>query len=312
MFFEFWETLDEELAKQWSVQELGPALVFWLGGLLCYVWNQKALGGWAQITGWITELDHPVAYAALLVAVLLLLVASSTVVAWLQLPMLRLAEGYLPWPLRGAQHWLASLWQTPLNKRRKRWEALQKISAPLRTARQKAEYARLDALRARYPADERNLLPFPLGNLLRAAEEYPYVRYGLVTEVCWPRLWLLLPQEMQTTISLARQRLDRAAQLAIWGLFFCVWSVWAWWVVLVALGIVVAAYWAMMQAASVYVDLLRAAFDVQRFALYVALRLPVPATSSEERALGETLSEYLFRGLPGAGIQFISPTDDST
>ena len=79
-------------------------------------------------------------------------------------------------------------------------------------------------------------MPTPLGNLLRAAEEYPYLHYGLITSICWPRLWLLLPPETQTAVSSARQRLERAAQLALWGLLFLVWTAWAWWAALIALG----------------------------------------------------------------------------
>jgi hypothetical protein len=64
-----------------------------------------------------------------------------------------------------------------------------------RTAEQKADYANLDAELAHYPVDPRRLMPLPVGNTLRAAEEYPQVRYGLATSACWPRLWLVMSQE---------------------------------------------------------------------------------------------------------------------
>ncbi len=55
-------------------------------------------------------------------------------------------------------------------------------------------------------------MPTALGNLLRSAEEYPLVRYGLETAVCWPRLWLLLPSATQETLTRARQSLNDAAR----------------------------------------------------------------------------------------------------
>ena len=307
MLTQFWDKLGEELAKQWSVQELGSALVFWLGGLLTWVWHGYYLGSWPTAAGWLAGINNPVAYVALLVGGLLVLAASSTVAAWLQSPVLRLAEGYLPWPLRGLQHWLAGLWAKPIQKWEDRWWALDQIAEPQRTARQQYERALLDARRMRYPADVRNLMPTPLGNLLRAAEEYPQVRYGLTTSVCWPRLWLLLPKEAQVALSEARQQLNGAARLLLWGALFVVWTAWAWWAALVALAIVAVAYGAMVQAAGVYGDLLRAAFDLHRFALYEALRLPVPSGPEGEEAHGQRLSEYLFRGTARQDLRFVVP-----
>jgi hypothetical protein len=259
MLTKFWDKLSEELAGQWSVQELGPALVFWFGGLLAWAWRNQYLGSWAQLTGWLAGLDSPVAYAALLLGGLLLLAA------------------------------------------------LDDMAPGQRTPEQEHEYALLDARRARYPADVRYVMPTPLGNLLRTAEEYPLVRYGLAIGVCWPRLWLLLPKETQEALSAARQSLNSAARLFFWGLLFAVWTAWAWWATLAALGMLVVAYWAMVQAAGVYGDLLRAAFDLHRFALYEALRLPAPAGPDHEEADGQQLSEYLFRGTIQQDLRFVVP-----
>jgi hypothetical protein len=43
-----------------------------------------------------------------------------------------------------------------------------------------------------------------LGNLLRAAEQRPAVKYGLNSVVCWPHLWLLLDSDTNWTVTLRR------------------------------------------------------------------------------------------------------------
>jgi hypothetical protein len=304
MFSKFWEKLAEGIADKWTAQPLGPALVFWGGGLLAWAWRY----GWKTFTDWLEGLDNTAAYLALIVGGLLLLTASSVVVERLQLAALRLAEGYWPRPFKGLRFALARCMGARLQKKEARWQALADIEPEARSAEQQAEYANLDAELAHYPVDPRRLMPFRLGNILRAAEEYPQVRYGLVTNACWPRLWLLLPKETQETLAEARGQLNSAARLCVWSVLFLVWTVWAWWAVPAGLAAaVVAYYWGMMGAAGVYGDLLRAAFDLHRFALYEALRWPLPPGPAKEVAYGEQLSEYLFRGTGGGGVQFAAP-----
>jgi hypothetical protein len=107
-------------------------------------------------------------------------------------------------------------------------------------------------------------MPTLLGNLLRAVEEYPGRRYGLDAVVCWPRLYLLLPEATQKEIGAVRERLNESTRLLAWSLLFLVWTIWQWWALL---GLVVAwlAYRGMVIAAGVYGDLVRAAFDLHRF-----------------------------------------------
>jgi hypothetical protein len=49
--------------------------------------------------------------------------------------------------------------------------------------------------------------------------------------------------------------------------------------------------------AEVYADLVEAAFDLYRGALYVQLRWPQPDNPRDERAKGRRLTTYLMRGL---------------
>lgn len=303
MVYKFWDKLAEGLAGQWTAQALGPALAFWGGGLLAWAWRY----GWQALIDWLGALNNTAAYMALAVGGLVLLAASSAAATWLQPTVLRLAEGYWPGPCRRLRFALARQLEKRLLAKEERWQQLADVEPEQRTAEEQAEYAQLDAELAGYPVDPRHLMPTRLGNLLRAAEEYPQVRYGLTMSVCWPRLWLLLSKETQETIADARERLNSATRFLMWGVLFAVWTIWAWWAVPVAVVAAVAAYWGMLSAAGVYSELLRAAVDLHRFALYEELRWPLPSGLADEPVKGRQLSEYLFRGTGGEGLQFTVP-----
>ena len=97
---------------------------------------------------------------------------------------------------------------------------------------------------------------------------------------------------------------EAAGGLGLGGLLFGVWAVWAWWALLVTRVGTVWAYRQALRAAGVYGDLLRAAFNVHRTALYRALRWPLPGTPQEEHKLGQKLSDYLRRGSRAAWPPF--------
>ena len=88
---------------------------------------------------------------------------------------------------------------------------------------------------------------------------------------------------------------------------FC--TLWAWWAAPVGIVVTVAAYWGMTNAAGIYADLLRATFDLYRFALYEQLRWPLPSGPAGEQDCGQELSEYLFRGTAGGKVQFTAPKE---
>ena len=301
MVAKFWDKLGDGLAEQWSAQRLGPALAFWGGGLLAWSWRY----GWQPLIHWLVALDSLAAYVALIVGALLLLTASSAAITWLQLPVLRLAEGYWPWRFRQWRFDLARHVKERLRLKEERWQALADKPEAQRSAEEQDEYARLDAELSGYPVDPRRLMPTRLGNLLRAAEEYPRVRYGLPISVSWPRLWLILSEETQSTLAEAREGLNAATRLLIWGVLFVFWVVWAWWVIPAAAAVILAAYWRMLSAAGVYGDLLRAAFDLYRFSLYEQLRWPLPPGTDADldRSVGrESEAHPAFDLVPKLGL----------
>lgn len=210
MFDKFWEKLGQELAGRWGSQTLGPMLAFWGGGVLAWLYRQG--WDWQQLEQDLASIDNPAAYVGLAVGGLFVLLASSSVVSWLQRPVLRLLEGYWPGPFRGLRFRLARWRAKRLAKKETRWQALADVPPERRSAEQQSEYADLDAELAHYPVDSRRLMPTALGNLLRSAEEYPQVRYGLGMSVCWPRMWLVVPKETRETLAQAQQQLNSAVR----------------------------------------------------------------------------------------------------
>jgi hypothetical protein len=146
------------------------------------------------------------------------------------------------------------------------------------------------------PTQSDRLMPTQLGNILRAAERRSLEKYGLESVICFPRLWLLLPNEVKTELTEARARLNTMVRVWIWSLLFLLWSVWAWWTI--PMGIISAflAHQWMLNAAVIYGDLVESAFDLHRTALYKSLRFPLPKNPTEEQQTGRVLTDYLWRG----------------
>ena len=146
------------------------------------------------------------------------------------------------------------------------------------------------------PSQPNQFLPTQLGNLLRASEARSLERYGLDAVVCWPRLWLLLPDHTRKELQTARGALNQAVRNWLWSSLFLIWTLFAWWVPLVAILCACLSYRMALTAAAVYVDLLESTFDLHRHLLYPALRHQPPTNPAQEVNDGKKLTEYLWRG----------------
>ncbi|WP_067843044.1 hypothetical protein [Nocardia lijiangensis] len=228
----------------------------------------------------------------------------------LQQPMLRLLEGYY-W-LR----WLAAPGRWYHGRKRGK---LAKASAP-RTGsapdqqtedRMAAAYQRL---RLRYPAPER-LRPTLLGNVLAAAESTAGADYGFEAVVAWPRLFPLLSEPVRTIVDDRRNQIDLAARITFTGATTSIVAVVllsrsGWWLLLALApaALAVLAYTAAVQAAVGYGEALRVAFDLHRFDLLDALRLPLPADPSAEQSANTELCRFWRQGVALDGIQYRHPS----
>jgi hypothetical protein len=305
----FWEGVGGKLAERWAAMA-GPALVFWVGALLAWAHHAGGLYELSKVTSWLNRQDT-VNQLAVLVTAMLAVLASSVIIDRLTFPALRLLEGY--WP-----GWLAPLRRGRIARVQARaatedsdWQRLAAdvLARPeSASAGQLAEFARLDQRRRRRPSNPSRYLPTRIGNILRAAETQPSDKYGLDAVVIWPRLWLLLPDTSRQELQAARASLDGAVAAVLWGLLFCAFAVWTPLVIPIGLAVAVAAVWFWVPArAETFGDLLEAAYDLHRTALYQQLRWPLPTNPKEEPRHGEQLTVYLSRGSNDPDPTFTPP-----
>jgi hypothetical protein len=334
-----WGKLFDALVGSWQIQPLIPSFAFWGGGLLIYsLTNElKSLEKFRQES--IPE--GIVGDVLIIVGACLLVAISSSLMEWFTVPLLRWFEGY-NWPC--CFNWLEDRKRKNLRKeftkKEKEWQALyQKWEGGTSTPEERKKYAHLDAELADYPVNQDDFLPTRLGNILRAAEEYSHINYGLEITVVWERLFLILPQECQKKIEYARQTLNERIRLITWGRLFLVWFLLpvitqiipnpekksisiiadiiiiavAVAIILISLIVCRVAYEGSLTAARFYGNLIRSAFDLYRFKLYDDLHWPRPTSPETEDEHGRELTTYLFRHFASPNIRFstidIKPTE---
>jgi len=158
--------------------------------------------------------------------------------------------------------------------------------------------------RMRYPLDNDRILPSALGNILRAAEDYPDDRYDAPLFAVWSRLWFVLPREIQENVEWARSRMELLLVVSAWAAAFA-WLGLALAVVVASAGAIavggfvggmvlaVLAYRAALFAAREYGNRLRAAFELHRMELLQRLGFAGPKTLDEEYEIWRTLNSLL-------------------
>lgn len=303
MIEKFWEKIGENLAGEWDLRKLGPALAFWGGGFLLWIVKGKAF---FNVPGLQMTLFQA---GVVIVLVFLLVYLSNLAVSSVTMPMLRLFEGYWTPDLINRYGWLRAIWpfryiQSGLAKwKQKKWEArfrgeYQDLAGRLSSLSDLdlQRYSHLDAeLLVAFPKNKQLFLPTRIGNLLRAAEEYPQYWYGLQAGVTWPRLWLILPEFVQKEIGEARRSLDSAVTWMTWAILFSAWVGITRWAVVISLLAAFVILRKVYGAAMIYGELIRSCYDLHRFSLYKSLCWPLPKTPKDEREQGEQITLFLRR-----------------
>lgn len=175
-------------------------------------------------------------------------------------------------------------------------------------ARQKARKTTAqDDIQLLFPQADQELRGTALGNVLAAAETYPRRAYGVDALIVWPRLFVVLPEEIATASGAARDSMHFLLLFSFFswtlallgGIYAAAESLGA----LVYLSVVVGggifgwlAYQTAVQAAIDYGLYLRAAFDLHRNELLTKLRRPLPSTADEEHRLWQAVSRHLWTG----------------
>lgn len=290
MLGSIWDKISKDVSGAWLMRALVPALAFFTIGVLTFALSWP--NSWHELQN-LAQIVTANEIAAVILGLIVLLV-SSGLVKWFTLPALRIAEGYWPWLIAWFGYWRAK----KINiARQHKLKHLQELHGrePILTPGKRNLYARLDQeLLLWYPDNEALTMPTRLGNILRAAEEYP-LRYGLEINTVLPRLWLVIPDQARKELENARQVLDDRTSTAVWCLLLVVWVIFTPWMALVALVCGWVCYQFMVDAAKAYALLMRAAFDLYRFDLYEQLHWPAPKTPAEEEVQGKQLNSFLYR-----------------
>ncbi len=287
----FWESMGEELAGEWMQHVFSPAFLFWASGLGMYALRYGWQGPWA----WITSRDL-IEQIALLILALIILILSSLAMQQLRFSLLRLLEGYWPGPFGRLSDRLAEWQDGRLQRWEREWNELKGREGSL-VRREARRLAELEMRTHYFPSDPRDLLPTAVGNTLKSAETIPAHKYGLDAFVCWPRLWMLLPDNARADLGAARQGLMTRVEFWGWGALSLLWLIWSPWALLVSALWLWLAWVLLVQSAMSYADLLESAFDLYRGALYQSVRWPVPQNTAAEKTLGRQLTEYIWRGI---------------
>lgn len=294
--------LGTTFATQWSANLLTAAFVFWSGGLLVLAWHF----GWSPLDVWYMGLSATVE-VVVLVAAFLLVALSSIVSQRLNLPVLRFLEGYWPGWLSGIRRWLVGRVATTYQQKLQTLQTLAGKGLPDLSTDELKHYVELDRYITHMPTTPEVLMPTRLGNILRAAELRSRNKYGLDAVICWPRLWLLLPDAVKQELMDARASLDTSVNLLIWSMLFLVWTLWAWWALLVTVLVAMYAYSWSLRLAEVYGELIDSCYDLHRGDLYQALRWPLPANPAAEQQTGLQLTQYIWRGSDAQTPTFVVP-----
>ena len=267
------------------------AFAFWLGRLVACIYRF----GWVLLEPWASNQPQLVQVGLLIVG-LIVIVMSAAAAQKIDQPMLRFLEGYWPRWMKPLRRKLTQRYVNQWQQQQRQWGALYGKGEAALSAEELNEYAQFDWQLMHSPSQPNQFMPTRLGNLLRASEYRSKERYGLDAAVCWPRLWLLLPDSTRKELQEARAALNTAVRIGFWSLLFLVWTPLAWWAPLLALSGARFSYLMALSVAVVYVDLLEATFDVHRHLLYQSLRRNPPVNPAKETQEGEALNQYLWRG----------------
>jgi hypothetical protein len=297
MLGKFWEGLAAQIGKEWAARVLTPSFVFWALGVIAWGWSRWGSGAPVEL-GKLLEARSPYEVSLLIAAGLGLLIASGWLADHLTFPVLRLLEGYWPTGTGWARRRLVERHIRAREQADERWQQLARAYDVGLSALERDEFIALESRLRHYP-EPADMMPTRLGNVLRAAERRPGAKYGLDAVICWPRLWLTLPDGDRQEVTQVRATLDSGVRIWIWSALSLGWAVWAWWIAPVALLSGWLAYRSMLAAAEVYGELIEAVFDLRLDLLYRCLRWPLPTTASEAQKSGQLLTSYLLRGPTG-------------
>jgi hypothetical protein len=292
----FWSTLNGITLNRWFLPAIFPALTFWSGGIVVLV----AHTGWSEVEKQYYRLS-PLGLIGLAIIAASVLLLSMALIHIVQPFVFRALLGQWPTWVRPFSNALTNRVKTNRTRLNARFQVIQdqRRRGGLERLNWKERDELTDAVRTlrRIPLRDDNILPTHLGNVLAAANERPFNKYGLDVGVCWPRLWIVLPHDVQSDLNDARSLVEFSVRIWCWSILFVIWGAYIWWMGLIALVCTLIVYYAWLpKVIETYGDLMESTFDMYRLRLLEYLRWPLPKNPAEEHAIGEKITDYLSVG----------------
>lgn len=316
MFTTFLKELGGYFDRHWLLSVFFPSLGFWAAGLLVF---GIIKGPSSAISWWQTQ--TAIAQMVLLAGALACVAFFAFLLGNFQTAIIRLYEGYWQkFPLsrlrevrlryyRRRFHYLNERTDTLAQQH----QGLQQVLASgtdeekrqaLKAAQELGAYERERLLFL--PTVETLVKPTRLGNIIRAAEIYPWKRYEIDAVVMWPRLHAVLPKEFLDQLLGAKTSmtfmLTMSALSFIFSILACTalaiyTSDWRLFVVC-AFGVPLSwlCYRNALHGARLYAELIKTAFDLYRWKLLESLGVKAPPNYSEELVIWKDLTHFIYRG----------------
>ena len=148
------------------------------------------------------------------------------------------------------------------------------------------------------------------GNALRAAEEYPYLRYGIDPITFWPRFYPLFSQEFSSTLASSRSTMEAMIVISTLGIVLSLLGGLCLIVIIKAeflhsllvlwsgLAIGWLGYKGAVASAEGYGIMISTAFDLYRDKLMAELGLKMPSSIEEEKQMWSELEKFISMNIP--------------
>ena len=271
------EKLSTFFGKSFMVAYWGPAAIG-MGALFGVL---VLIQGFEQTFGWLAG-SNTITPIIFFLGVVMAITMIAYLLASFHHFLIRLYEGYWEMPLK------ETLKQSQIKHARKQEKNQQR--------------------HLHFPMRDKCIMPTRLGNVLAAAEEYPFRFYGLDSVTWWSRLVTLLPESMISAVNEEEAYMVAALNLsAIFTLFALIGGgatflltkngVLSLLLVIGGGGLAWLCYVAAVSQAESYGAMIRTAFDLYRHRILTAMHLPLPLNLADERviwiALNECLQKYI-------------------
>lgn len=311
-------TISQHFGKALILGTFLPTTVFVLLGLVILVPllpTNPALNRQVQVIANLDTKD--------LVLLSLVTIVLSGLVYNLNIPIMRLFEGY-PWRESNLGKWMTRHHQAKLDSLKAREQGMRVMREVLQSDPGNPKVnefsARFDRISQQilneFPSNRTSVLPTRFGNVMRSFEDYPRRQYGISAITIWPRLIGKIDKDYAATIDDSKVALDfmmnGAALSGVFTLLVIILGLvyqrplndrgaFIVWLVEVAAFALLShlMYRGSINRSAAYGAKIKAAFDLYRWELLKQFGYSrTPTTIADERALWQNISTFLIYGTP--------------